>query len=88
MAARYPFLSLRFLFFYGLVLVIMFVYAIIWQQILKKIPLTIAHANKAVSLVWGMVWGSLLFHETITWKMILGSAVMFFGIYLVVTGDE
>lgn len=41
---------------YFAVLLIMAVYAVIWQQILKKLPLTVAYANKPVSLIWGMVW--------------------------------
>ncbi|MDY3918758.1 MAG: transporter [Candidatus Limivivens sp.] len=88
MAARQPFLSLAFCFYYGLVLVIMLGYAFIWQQILHYLPLTFAYSNKGVSLVWGMIWGALFFQETITWNMILGAGIIFFGIYLVVTSDE
>lgn len=88
MAARQTLLSLPFFFWYGLVLVIMFGYALVWQQILKRMPLTVAYANKPVSLVWGMLWGSLIFQERITWNMVLGAGVIFVGIYLVVTADE
>ena len=69
---------------YFAVLLIMAVYA----EILKKLPLTVAYANKPVSLIWGMVWGTLIFKETITWNMILGAVIIFAGIYLVVTADE
>ena len=75
MAAKQPFLS-------------MVGYAFVWQQILHYLPLTFAYANKGVSLVWGMIWGALFFQEKITWNMILGAVVIFFGIYLVVTSDE
>ena len=68
MAAKQPFLSLPFCFYYGLVLLIMVGYAFVWQQ--------------------GMIWGALFFQEKITWNMILGAVVIFFGIYLVVTSDE
>lgn len=88
MAANQKFLSLPFFFFYGLVLVIMFGYAIAWQQILKRMPLTVAYANKPMSLIWGMVWGAVIFNEGITWKMILGAAIIFAGIYLVVSDNE
>ncbi len=64
------------------------IYAIAWQQILKRLPLTVAYANKPVSLIWGMIWGSMLFREKITWNMILGAGIIFVGIYLVVTADE
>lgn len=88
MAANQKMFSLPFFFYYGLVLVIMFGYAIVWQQILKRMPLTVAYANRPVSLIWGMVWGTLIFGETITWNMILGAAVIFAGIYMVVTDHE
>lgn len=77
-----------FLFWYGGVLLIMGVYAVVWQQILKRLPLTVAYANKPVSLIWGMIWGSLIFREKITWNMVLGAAVIFAGIWMVVTADE
>ena len=76
------------LFWYSGVLFIMAVYAVIWQQILRRLPLTTAYANKPAGLVWSMLWGRFLFHETITWKMIAAAAVICLGIYFVVTSDE
>lgn len=87
-AARHEFFSKEFLLWYSAIVVLMFVYAISWQQILKRMPLTVAYANRPVNLIWGMIWGYFLFSEKITWNMIFGAAVIFFGIYLVVTSDE
>ncbi|MCI6004195.1 MAG: transporter [Blautia sp.] len=85
MASRYTddIFSIPFLFWFGLVFVIMFGYAIIWQQILKRMPLTVAYANKPVTLIWGIIWGSVIFDEEITWNMIAGAVVIFAGIYFV-----
>ena len=80
--------SLPFILWYGLVLVSMLLYAILWQQVLKRMDLTTAYANKPVGLIWGMIWGVLLFNEVITWRMILGAAIIFAGIFLVVKSDE
>ena len=77
-----------FLLWYGAVLMIMAVYAIVWQQILKHLPLTQAYSNKPVGLIWGMVWGRLFFGEAITARMILGALIIFAGVWLVVTDDE
>lgn len=77
-----------FVLWYGGVLAIMAVYAVVWQQILKRMPLTVAYANKPVSLIWGMIWGALVFKEKISWNMLLGAGIIFAGIYLVVTSDE
>ena len=76
------------LFWYAGVLFLMAVYAAVWQQVLKRMPLTMAYANKPVSLLWGMLWGRILFGEQITWKMILAATVISVGIGLVVTDDE
>lgn len=90
MAARYMdgIFSLPFLFWFGLVFVIMFAYAIIWQQILRRMPLTTAYSNKPVTLIWGIIWGKVIFGEKISWNMLLGAAIIFAGIYLVVKNDE
>ncbi len=87
-AGSYDLFSWGFAFWYGIVLAIMVVYAIAWQQILKKIPLTVAYSNKPVGLLWGMIWGAIIFHEQITWNMVLGACLVFGGIILVVTGDD
>lgn len=85
MAARQAFLSLNFFFFYGLVLFILFVYAIAWQQVLKRLPLVTVYANKAVTVIWGLILGLVFFQETITIQKIVGAAIIIFGVYLVVS---
>ena len=85
LAAGETLLSIRFILLYSGLLFILFVYAILWQQVLKKMPLTTAYANKAVVIIWGLVWGSLFFGEQITVQKILGSLVIIIGVGLVVT---
>ncbi len=87
-AAAQDFLSFDFCLYYGLMIVNLGVYAILWQQIIKKIPLTTAFCNKSVSIIWGMMWGAFLFHETITWNMIVGAVIVVAGVLLVVKSDE
>ena len=82
LAGQQDFLSVPFLVFYGLVIVILGVYALAWQQVIKRMPLTTAYANKAVTVVWGMVWGALLFHETITPQKTIGAVIIVAGIVL------
>lgn len=85
-AALTEFLSMRFIILYGLVLVCMGVYAIVWQQVIKNLPLNAAFANKSVTIIWGMVWGSIFFNETITPKMVLGALIVITGVIMVITG--
>lgn len=87
-AALTEFLSMRFIILYGLVLVCMGIYAIVWQQVIKKLPLNVAFANKSVTVIWGMLWGSIFFHEIITPKMILGALVVIIGVVVVITGGK
>lgn len=90
LASEQTFMSFYFILFYGLVLAVLGIYAVLWQQVLKKMPLTTAFSNKAVVIVWGMMWGALLFpeHEQITWYMIVGSIIIFAGVVLVVSDYE
>lgn len=79
-AAYQPFLSVSFVLLYGGMLAVLFIYAIGWQQIIKRLPLTVAFANKAVTVVWGIVWGVLFFGETVNAQMILGALLVIAGI--------
>ena len=88
MAAGQAFLSLPFLLLYGMVIALLGFYAICWQQILKRIPLTTAFANKAVTVVWGLVWGVLVFHEHITVGKIIGILLVVMGIVVYVLSDK
>ena len=88
MAAQNEFLSFWWLFWYALVILNLGVYAIVWQQIIKHLPLNTAYANKAVTIAWGILWGALFFHETIKWNMIVGALIVIVGVIVVVGADE
>ncbi len=87
-ASKQDFLSLPFILLYGTVLFILFVYAILWQQILKVIPLITAYVNKAMTIIWGLIFGLLLFDEKITIGKICGIVLILIGVTLVVLEDE
>ena len=80
LAGRHEFLSFGFLFWYGVMLLITMAFAVAWQQILKHMSLTFAFTNKPITIIWGLIWGVGIFHETLSWKMILGSAIILIGI--------
>lgn len=88
MASKQEFLSLKFIFFYGIVLAILAFYAIMWQQVLKQMNLVTAYANKAVTVIWGLIWGTLIYKENISIFNIIGALIIIFGVYFVVTGEE
>ena len=89
LAAGEAFLSLRFCLFYGGLILLLMVYAFVWQQVIKHLPLTTAFANKAVVVVWGIVWGFLIFREHITAGKVCGAALVICGVVLyAVSGDK
>ena len=78
-ASGEPFLSLSFCLLFGLEFVVMAVYALLWQQVIKRMELSVAYVNRAMSLVWSMLWAFFLFGE----RMTPGNAV---GVVCIVTG--
>ncbi len=87
MAAKQSFLSLPFCFYYGMVILLLGFYAIGWQQVIKRIPLTMAFANKAVTVVWGIIWGVLVFHESLTPFKMVGAVIVVAGVVLFAVSD-
>lgn len=69
-AALYPFMSVQFILFYGGLILLLGVYAFFWQKFIRVLPLSVAFANKAIMVVWGLVWGRFFFNETITARQI------------------
>lgn len=86
-AASKDFLSVEWCFFYGIMIFLMGIYAILWQQILKKLPLNVAFSNKAVTLIWSMLWGVIFFKETLSITNIIGAVIVLAGVILMVSGE-
>ncbi len=84
-ASRMEFFSFQWCALYALLIFILGVYAILWQQLLKVMPLNLAYANKAVTLLWGMLFGVLVFKETISLTNILGGLIVLAGVIVMVT---
>ena len=81
-ASQQVFLSAKFILFYGGMIAILGIYAICWQQVIKRIDLTLAFANKAVTVVWGIIWGFFLFGENVTLGKIIGATLVFLGVIM------
>ncbi len=87
-AAAEQFMSFKFIMFYGLSLFGLFIYAFVWQQVIKHMPLITAYANKGVTVIWGILWGYFIFSEEITIRKVAGALVIIAGIVLIVTADR
>ena len=88
LAAGQPFLSVPFILLYGGMLAALVAYALGWQQVIKHLPLTTAYANKAVTVVWGILLGFLIIDEAVTPRQIVGAVLIIAGIVLFVRADQ
>lgn len=79
-AALSAFPSFEFIFFYGASIGVLVIYTFFWQYILRNVSLTTAYTNRPLSMLWGMMWGVVIFHETVTWNMLLGAGIILTGV--------
>lgn len=88
LASGVSFLSWEFVGLYAGIIGLLGLYAIGWQQILRRLPLTTAFSNKAITIVWGIVWGALFFSESITFGKVIGAVLIIAGVVLFSHADS
>ncbi len=76
------------LLFIGLEFFVLVLYTLLWQLVLKRMPLSFAYTNKAICTVWTILFGVIVFGEMLTLSSILGIVVVLAGVVLVVTDHE
>ena len=81
-ASLYPFLSWQYILSFLGAIGIMGIYAVLWQQVLKYIELSVAYTFKGTALIFTMLLAYWLFGEPITTNNIIGAAIIIFGIIL------
>ncbi len=86
-AGRAKFMSIRFILLYFLLMMICVSFAILWQQVLKRMSLTFAFMNRPITVIYSLLWGKFLFKEQVTPKMIIGAIVIMIGIVIGVSND-
>ena len=77
LGGRYPFLSAGYIAWFCLAVLI-----------LEKLPLTTAYLRRGFSYILIFVWARLIFHETITWKQILGIIVISIGMVVSISDEK
>lgn len=83
----YAFLSPMYLFWFCVAVGIMGLYAIAWQLLLERLPLTTAYLRKGLTYVLIFIWAKVFFNEIITVKQMIGMAVIIVGM-VVSMSDE
>lgn len=87
-AANYQFLSASYVLFFIGAILIMMIYAILWQQIIKYVPISEAYMFKGTSIVFVLFLSAVLFAEDITLQNIIGSVIIILGIALFAKSDK
>ncbi len=81
-AAAHDFFSVQFILIYILEIICLGIYALLWQQLLKKYKLSTLYSYRATALMWVLIWSVVIFGESITMQKAI--AVMFVLIGMIV----
>ena len=81
-ASQHEFLSLAYCLCVCGAVGVLGLYAICWQQVLKRIDLSMAYMFKGTSLIFVMIFACLFFEEQITINNVIGAAIIITGIVL------
>ena len=82
MASRQEMLSWPYLLWMAGAVGVMGVYAILWQQVLKRVELSTAYMFKGTGMIFGLLIAWLILGEQITINNMIGAAVIITGIAL------
>lgn len=74
--------SLTYLIYVAAAVCILGTYAVIWQQIIKRIPITEAYMFKSTTIIFVLLISTFLFGEKITVANIIGATMIVSGIIL------
>ena len=74
--------------FFGLDLLLLGVYAILWQQMIKIFDLSVAYANRAMALLWSAVWARIIFGEQVSLKQMCGIVLVIIGTVIINTEKQ
>lgn len=80
LASNYTFLSFQYNIFLAGAIATLGIYAILWQIILKQMPLNKAYIWKSSTIIFSLIYASLIFQETITVQNLIGSGFLIVGI--------
>ena len=85
-ASYYGFLSLKYTFCLIAVVGVLGLYAVLWQMILKRVPLSVAYPFRSLGVVYGLAIAGFVFHEEVTVQNLLGGCIVLVGLLLMNTG--
>lgn len=81
-AGKYPLFSIGYAMYYIGAVLIMGIYAIMWQLLLEHLPLTTAYLRKGISYILVYLWAFVFFGEKISLMQWIGTIVILTGMVI------
>jgi len=82
-ASDFVFLSVPYILCYGGMVAILGIYAILWQQVIKRFEPSVAYSHKSVTVIWALLISGFLFGENITLGNVIGTILIVAGVVMV-----
>jgi drug/metabolite transporter (DMT)-like permease len=82
LASQQVFLSPGYIAFLACTVGVLGIYAVLWQQIIKRMDVSLAYMFKGTGVVFGLLLAHIVFGEAITTTNMVGAAIIICGITL------
>lgn len=86
--SQYEFLSVPYIAGYAVMVGILGIYAILWQQAIKPFSAAVSYSNKSFTTIWTLLFSVFLFDEKITVNNIIGTILIISGVFVVAKDVE
>lgn len=80
-------LNLKFVSGVALYVMLLGIYAVFWQKIMKTTDLSAAYLCKGMVIFWSLLWAYLLLNENITVMNLIGTILIFIGTTVVMRNE-
>lgn len=85
LASQYEFISTTYILCLFGVVVVLGIYAVLWQIALKMVNLNQAYLFRSLGLIYGLCIAYFAFHESISWQNVLGALIVLFGLLILLS---
>jgi len=73
---------------YGASVVVLAIFSVFWQILLKRVDLVKAYIFKSTSIIWTVIYGVLIFNDVLTANVIIGTIIVMIGTVIAILGGE
>lgn len=88
LASGFPFMSVQYITCLCGAIMVLGIYAVLWQSALKRVSLNRAYLFRSTGLVYSLIIANCVFGEAISFTNILGSCLILTGLFLLLGEKE